>query len=78
MGHIKDIHVRYKKGEPKRNKWAIISNNLLCLKCKDGEYIKHISGCFSDGYLQCLSLITSDQHSKVFGNSFLLEGGEES
>ncbi len=70
--------MKYKKGEPTKNKWAITNRNILSLKCKEGEYVKHISGCFSDGYLQCLSLITSDKQSKIFGNSFLLQGGEES
>lgn len=61
-GYVKDIHAKYEKGQPK----FYHSKSKSCyqsLACRQGEFIKHISGCFSDGYLQCLTVTTSDKRS---------------
>ena len=76
-GHIKDIHARYEKGQPQKYGYygqKCINKQLIC---EHGQYIKHISGCFSEQYLQCLAVVTSGKRLQTFGNAYLLELNEE-
>jgi len=61
-GHIKDIHACYEKGEPKKYEHAgkTIYN---ILSCSEGEYVKHVEGCFALGYLQYITVTTN--HRRV-------------
>lgn len=51
-GHIKDIHVRYQKGEVNQVDHKQKYSVFIC--AESNEFIKQINGGFMDGYLQYL------------------------
>lgn len=74
-GHIKDIHVKYEKGEPKKYDGG--KGKYAVLTCGDEEFIKFINGCFYDDYLQYLTVITSRKRVEKFGKWEEFEKSEE-
>ena len=64
-GHVRDIHARYEKGEPKKYDQA---GRFEVLTCGEGEYIKSIEGGFWEGYLQYLTIKTNNHRVASYGN----------
>lgn len=74
-GHIKDIHAKYEKGEPKKYDGG--KGKYLVLTCGDEEFVKFINGCFYDDYLQYLTVVTSRKRVEKFGKWQEFEKSEE-
>lgn len=75
-GHIKDIHVRYEKGQPKKYDQSTSKQRYEIFACSEDEYIKHIEGAFYEGYLQYLIVTSNFRRVEKYGNYQQYEGNQ--
>ena len=67
-GHIKDIHVRYEKGEPKKYDQSGPKLKYQIFSCSEDEFVKNIEGAFADGYLQYIIITSNHRRVEKYGN----------